>query len=332
MLTNVEANPDVTVLMPKITNWDRTNLRYSGLFRELSSLGSLALMTESHASYDEADANFTHGFEFNTDTSSFVRLDKPVNPGLVRDLTMALGNRPLHNNPKTRLVHSPQFNDFVADKSLVAEYYSSLHPTTYLVCNAQELGDALHAVSGDKVVAKPVTGSVSKDVSINDKKTVLQEISPKIAREPFLVQSFVETADGIPELSINGRHNLRAIIIGGVAVFAFGRLTSGDSLFIADDPFDNLKFYEPDIFPEDVTAALQEVTEGLSGLPDGQHTVIAADFMRGYEPGQDSRMFLCELNRRPLRNSPYDSQSPQNLWASKQWDIHEARMLHSMVD
>ena len=329
-----EFTPDVTVLLPTIpdTAWERTGIRYSGLFRELEGRHDVTTaLTVGMNSYSQQEEAFIGGYTANMENGNFEYTDTLVRPKVVRDLTMAIGDRPLYTHRTATIVHNPRFNEIVADKAKIQQLLPNLHPDTFEVTNGSDLGAALEILPGDRAVVKPATGSMSEGLIIDRKAEIAEKVVALGITRNLIVQAFVETEQGIPELAITGRHNVRVLMIGGKPIFGFGRFAAKGSLLIADDSFEDLKFYGPDDFPNDLIEAVGEVQEALVTLPDGHDTVVAADFMRGHQAGEDSRMFLCELNRRPYRNSPYDSLSDGNLWASRQWDIYEAQLLHSIV-
>lgn len=335
MAQTSETSPDVTILMPSIpdTAWERTSIRYAGLFRELEGRHDLTTaMVVGMNSYNKQEEAFSVGYTANRLNGNFEYADTLVRPKVVRDLTMAIGDRPLYNHGSATIVHNPQFNEIVADKANIQRLLPKLLPDSFEVTNGTDLGAALEILPGDRAVVKPATGSMSEGLIIDRKAEIAARVIALGVTRNMMVEAFVETEQGIPELDIVGRHNVRVIMIGGKPIYGFGRLAAKNSLFIADDSFEDLRFHMPDDFPDDLLEAVGEVQEMLVNLPDGQNTVVAADYMRGYQAGEDSRMFLCELNRRPYRNSPYDSMSDGNLWASRQWDVHEAQLLSGIVE
>lgn len=326
--------PDVTILLPQTSNRDRTNARYKGLCTELAALDVDSRLVVGMNTYNESTGTFPNGYVLGgAEERTFVPTGMPVRPKLVRDLTMALGKRPLYESPNTRIVHDPACNQELADKGRVAQLLPELHPPTSVVMSQLDVMKALDTTPGELVVAKPTIGKTSEGVHIGPKAEIAQMLGGmSLGSQPMLVQAFVETERGMPELGIQGRHNARVVLIGGRPIFAFGRLVAKGSDIIKNDSFDSLHFTGPDDFPDDLLGGVEQVRRALASLPDGMNTVVAADFMRGSVAGEDDRLYLCELNRRPLRNSPYDSKTPGNLWASHEWDVHEAELLKGLVD
>lgn len=340
-MSTPEVSPDVTILMPQSHNLDRTMRRYSGLFRELEVLGVEAVIAETHDSYQ--DGRFTYGVApSERDEEGFISdLDRvgTFTPKVVRDLTMPKVDKPIYHDSNVTLVHQPAFNEFVRDKAKVAELFMPIQPRTTVVDSRAAALEAIEDTIGSEVVVKPTVGSTGDGVIVGSKQEVVDELSQSnsdYADEydyPALVQDFVETQPGIPELGVEGRHNYRVIMIGGISIFGFGRAVKNGEWKIDGDSWENLVFHDPEQFPTDLQTAVTQVQTGLSTLPDGQNTIVAADFMRGYVgTPEDSRMYLCELNRRPLRNSPWDGDYQNLLWAAGQWDKHEARLLAAKVD
>lgn len=332
----MEVFPDVTLLMPKISDIARTEVRYYGLIQELNQRGMSVVMAESHNSFKADEGIFDTSFEprLNNETQrvEFV-LQGTSKPSLVRDLTMPKEDQPIYQSSAVTIVHHPEFNAFVRDKSNVAELFSDIQPHTIKASTKAELQDALHAIPGKRAVIKPVVGMGSQNVVVGDKKDLCDsyEDEARFAAEPVLIQEFIETKCGIAELGFEGRHNYRLIMIGGVAVFGFARMAREGSLLVEDDSFSNVIFQDPDVFPDDVLDIVKRIRTGICTLPDGINTVVAGDIMRGTDASGQERMFLCELNRRPLRNSPYHGKDAGTLWASREWDIHEANLLAKKV-
>lgn len=346
-MSTPEALPDITLLMPgsaaEPENWERTILRYSGLIEALQAEGCEPAMVFGQAQFSDRGV-FLEGImprSWATD-GIMEEVDRiyEIPPTVVRDLTLPPDDdRRLYKEPDITLVHSPEFNAFLRDKSKVAKLLPDIQPASIAVSGLAEAKEAIHAMPGEKVVFKPVTGSQSKGIHIGEKAEVAETLSAQGTdydakpRYPAIVQEFIETEEGMPELNIKGRHNFRVLMIGGTAIFGFGRLAEEDDLLILDDSFEGLDFHAPEKFPVDLDESIEAVKGGLAELPDGLNTIVAADFMRGYvSTPEDSRVYLCELNRRPLRNSRYDDVRPGTLWAANQWDTHEAALLAAKKD
>src|SRR5206468_3512300 len=88
------------------------------------------------------------------------------------------------------------------------------------------------------------------------------------------------------------------------AIFGVGRnAVPGLDHISPDDTYS--KFHDGDNLPDSIQGLLEEVHEAMSRLPDGKNTVVAIDVMRGKGADGETRDYLCEINRRPLRISRY---------------------------
>lgn len=324
-MTNPEISPDVTVLMPKIVDWERTNNRYAGLFDALGQWGlSAMLVTDMNHTYSEERLGFEGGYSYSSYNHNFTPDNRLVRPGLVRDLTMAVGDRAIYRNPEATFVHQPAFNAVLANRATVQALLPSLHPDTYEVNNGADIGAALELLSGRSAVVKPVVASEAenKKIFLADKEKVAEKIAMLGISRPLLVQGFVETDQGIPELRIVGQHLLRVIMIGGRPIFASSTSNA--------QPNRPPVFYWPAELPSDVSRAIHEVHDSLVTLPDGINTVVAAEFKRGHEDGGEERVYLEGLYRKPLRVSgSLDNNFLGSQWAARRWDKHEAELLHT---
>ena len=325
---------DIAILMPKITDYDRTNERYGGLMAELAALGLTACMVETHASY-QGDGVFRDarvaiqpqlGYTERYDGIGFVK------PTLVRDLTMPKESQPLYADAaRPRLVHDPDFNKILASKSMVYDLLAELQPFTIPRVAHQDVAEAVAAVRGDRVVVKPDTGSAGQGVIIGEKKSVLEEYEQSEKSGLYVVQEAIDMSRGLAEHGVEGVHNVRFVVIGGVAIFGFIRSDASGSLTMQNETFENRTFSPADAFKSSLHEIVLAGTDKIVTLPDGHNTVFAVDLIRGVNAEGDMREYVLEVNRRPLRNSPYDGHDANTLWASAQWDTHEAAMLKAVA-
>jgi len=332
-----EQTPDIGILLPKIYNWEKTYERYGGLVSELISRDIEVSLLESHASYQGggvfADARIPYSAELGSMTS--VPTEGLVLPLLIRDLTMpGSDTMPLYEDlAAPRIVHTPAINSFFRSKSNVYELMPDLQPITIPRVKAVDVGEAIAEITGSQVVVKPDTGSASEGVLIGSKKDVTAAFLDSKQDGIFVVQEAIDMSSGLPERGIKGAHNLRFIVIGGTAIFGFIRDDGGKSLTLASESetFSNRTFLLPEDYTVGFQTMLKDAQSALNGLKGGDKTVLAIDLMRGINAAGDEREYVLEVNRRPLRNSPYDGRDVGTLWASHQWDVAEATMLANIV-
>lgn len=320
-----ELQADVAVLMPKMSDDERFRVRYAGLAQELAAQAVTACFVESHTSFLPNE----HGFAEPFDAAKSLLGDK-VKPGIVRDLTMSLDDKPLYADKSIRTVHDPVTNRFIADKSNMFKALPQLHPSTLLI-KETDVEMALDLIPGRKIVLKPVTGMQSDGVQVVSKLSDIQ-----LKPGSYLAQEYIDTRGGMTEFGIQGMHNLRVISIGGKAIGAIARLGGSESDILKDD------YYGDFVGPDDLTSAQQQIVHNvhsvLSTKPGHGNNVIAIDIMRGVNAVGEQRDVLCEVNRRPLRISPWDLRDTNNIEPAaitemaRRWDKAEAVMLADLVE
>lgn len=316
----------VIVLMPAISDHERFMIRYTGLEKALGKLGVSSAFAESHSSYNQETHSFDRLFKADLD-----KVEPLPEIGVVRDLTMPHDHKPLYEDPESPLVvHDPAFNDFLRRKDEVYATLPEVHPVT-IMTNGDDLEEAAAAVPGYRVILKPVSGAGAKDVRVVRKK----DISKTKVNSSYLVQEFIDTSAGDPNLGIESTHNIRVISIGSNAVGAVARVGGKRKSILRADGYGEV--FEPERLPEDIHAITGKVHEKFKGLPGQGNNVIAIDLMYGRSKGSESRYVVCEINRRPVRISPWDLrrddiQDPKGiLWLGNEWDREEAKMLGSLA-
>jgi hypothetical protein len=168
-----EKSP-IAILMPKTNDHERTLVRYGGLAKELGARGVDYFIAQSHDSYDSA----AHTFRDPRDISRNPRNDLTGEASVVRDLTMALGDRPLYGDPDApKVVHHPELNQFIARKDLLAQAAPEIHPVTHVVEHG-DINEAVASLASLKAVVKPVTGHLSKGVVAGKKADIARQEFP----------------------------------------------------------------------------------------------------------------------------------------------------------
>lgn len=317
----------VAILMPKVDDHERTRIRYGGLVHELGAVGVDYFFTSTHASYNSE----THRFDDPRDINRQPRTDLSGEASVVRDLTMSLVEQPLYVDSEGPVVaHNPMLNHFIARKDNLVFAAPEIHPVTHVV-DAVDIDEAVASIAGKKVVVKPVTGQRSQGVIVGDKALVTDQ---RFADGAYLVQEFIDTSGGIPELGIEGVHNLRVVSVDSEPIGAIARVGGSSSEMLSGDIYGNALDF--DRLGPDVQRIVGTVHDIMLAQPGLGKNVIAIDVMRGLNASGEMVDVLCEVNRRPQRISSYDLRDTRNLdpegikWLSKQWDKHEAEMLSRM--
>ncbi len=320
--------PVVSILRPKISpeNEPQFQVRYMNLANRLGEFGVQVLFADTHTSYDLT----THRF-VGQQTIRRVVVSEAMQPVVVRDLTMPAEPQPLYADPNApKIVHHPAFNDLLSRKDEIYKILPEIHPITF-TADAGEIDEAAAAIPGYKVILKPVRGAGGKNVRVVRKKDLsLVEVEGK-----YLVQEFIDTSGGDPKLGIKGTHNLRLISIDSKVLGAVARVGGKRKTILLADGHGEV--FEPEKLPDDVHTIAETIHKKLKELPGEGKNVIGIDLMYGKRKGGEQGYITCEINRRPVRISPWDlrredTQDPAGmLWLGYEWDEHEARMLADLA-
>jgi hypothetical protein len=325
---------DLVVLTSKLSDWNRFNTRYGGLFEELHLRDITVAVAQTKESY------LGNGVFGNTIMPLMPLLgsiegyleEGNVRPKVVRDLNMPKEVVPLYideNAPK--IIQDPSINLLLKSKSNVYDLMSDLQPRSIGHVVANEVEEAVSEISGSMIVIKPDTGSGGDGVLIGDKKTVVEAYRLQEKVGLYIVQEAIDMTKGLEEHHIKGVHNIRFIVIGGAAIFGFVRNVDSDSLTMQGETFTNRTFLRPEGFSDNIQDVLQRSQDKFKTVPFSHDTVLAFDVIRGINSDNEQREYLLEVNRRPERNSPYDGRNTNTLWASHAWDSAEAEMLHGAL-
>jgi glutathione synthase/RimK-type ligase-like ATP-grasp enzyme len=147
----------------------------------------------------------------------------------------------------------------------------------------------------------------------------------------YLVQEFINTTAGMPEIGVAGMHNIRTISVGGRMVGSIARIKGKAKDILKDDVYG--AFIDNKSLPASMHAIVDAVHTVLKHQPGHSRNTIAIDMMRGLDGKGEQVDVLCEVNRRPARISPYNLLKPENLdepgilRLGKLWDKAEAALL-----
>ena len=318
----------VTVLMPKMDDAERFRIRYRNLEAQLGQLGVRPTFAESHTSYDPVSHNFDGHFSSDRQIIDDV---SPENIAVVRDLTIPKNfAKPLYEDEESpQIVNDPALNIFLRNKANLFNRLPELHPDTVVVPQESVIS-AVSAICSETVVVKPVEGMLSRGVYIGPK----EDVPSSMAKGDYLVQEYINTSGGIPELAIKGIHNVRLLSVNSQILGAVGRIKGSEALLLRDDIYGRV--YLPEELPESMLAIADIVHRELTELPGKGKNVIAIDLMRGINSSGNEVDVICEVNHRPLRISEYDllesQEDPKGIkWLAAQWDKYEAEMLANVA-
>jgi hypothetical protein len=147
-------------------------------------------------------------------------MDRPGRPGelmerhyLRADLVYDRGG---FSGTGVAVVNSPAFVELTNCKARVYEQFGHLQPFTELCHDRAQLELALRMTSSNLAVVKVPTGEGGEGVGIGSPEAILAKVLGW--PYPLLVQEFMDTSIGVPELGVEGYHDLRVKIIDGRVV------------------------------------------------------------------------------------------------------------------
>jgi len=182
------------------------------------------------------------------------------------------------------LVNNPRLEIFCKDKWLLKKSFPKMVPKTFLAENAADLEKAKSQIFSTKIVIKPRYGLAGQKIRILKKCRTIKLGGEKI------VQEFLESKNGIPELGINGRHDLRLIVLNGKIENCFVRKPAKHRL-IANVS----KGGKASILRKKLPKKIVEIAKKIdSKMEKFGFRLYTADFIKSR-----NRFYLIELNSKP---------------------------------
>ncbi|MCK5025895.1 MAG: ATP-grasp domain-containing protein [Nanoarchaeota archaeon] len=118
-------------------------------------------------------------------------------------------------------VNSLEFEDLCKDKMLSYKVFNEFMSKTFTAMSQDEFHEAIKNIPSEMVVLKPIDGHGGAGIFIGSKG----ECKNKWENYPgeVMIQEFVDSKEGIPELNFKGIHDLRIVVVNGVACSCFIR-------------------------------------------------------------------------------------------------------------
>ncbi len=198
--------------------------------------------------------------------SEIKKLDKKINIPIVNDMELEV---------------------LCDDKLLTHILFPEYLPKTLLINDHYQLFKVLRHIKSDYVVLKPRFGSLGRNVRIIHKKNLVNGI-----RKDTVIQEFIDSTRGIPELGIKGVHDMRLVMINGKIDHAYVREPTGDSLLSNASLGASKKFVETEDIPNKILKVVKKVD---FALVDYKPRIYSTDIMIN-EEGQPK---VVELNSKP---------------------------------
>lgn len=188
------------------------------------------------------------------------------------------------------VLNDPKLDDLCTDKWKTYQLIPNLSPMTVIAHDAEGLDTALHNIPSDLTVVKPLDGEEGEGVEIAPKA----EIRAKDHSYPLLVQEFLDTSAGIPDI-VGGTHDFRLTSINGEIIVCFVRTPPPKSL-IANVALGGAKKEIPIAkIPNEALSLFRKVEEKLTAFPV---RIYATDMGRTV----NGEWKIIELNSKPGLN------------------------------
>lgn len=207
------------------------------------------------------------------------------------------------------ILNDPEVADLCQDKLKTYNKFKEYIPETMKASeeNVKNLVD-----ENGKAIIKPRYGSSGEGIHLIESGEEFEEKES----EDILVQRFVEDA-GIPELGVEGAHDLRILVVNDDVVGSYLRIPDEDSVLSNVAQGGSKKYIDLEEVPEKVLDRVQEVADKLESYRPVIYTV---DFMIA-----NGEPFIVELNSQPgvYYHGPGRSEEWERPWMEKIVDAVE---------
>ena len=217
----------------------------------------------------------------------FERVEKIIKIDLVFDW---VGNLmfPPKGDKNLKIVNTREFKELSCNKW---EAYLALRdymPKTYWVGELENATKIIGQVMTDNIVLKPYDGLRGKDIFIGAKEK-LKDFKPEKTAGKYILQEFVDTSNGIPNLT-PGKHDLRVVVINGEATWCHIRVPAEGSFLANAAQGGNLTEIDYELVPESVKKIVKIISRKF--YKEYDNPVFSLDF----GIGPDGQPLIFEIN------------------------------------
>ena len=174
-----------------------------------------------------------------------------------------------------RFVNDPWFTIGVGSKLAPAMLFPEYAVPAKLVWAPEQLPSALDALSGDKVVAKPMEGLEGRSVGIHAREDILAFGAEDIPDGGLILQEFLDTSSGVPGV-VEGTHDIRLVFLGDRVSYAAVRTPPEGSLLANVSLGGSKRVLDPSEVPSALEPVIRSINERFSAFP---HRFFTADFL-----------------------------------------------------
>ncbi|MCK4550774.1 MAG: hypothetical protein KAT91_02380, partial [Candidatus Aenigmarchaeota archaeon] len=219
------------------------------------------------------------------------------------------------------IFNDPSLENFFKDKAATQDIFPDLVPYTLAVNGTSDemmaaieevRGTNLHTdLSTNEIVMKPRRGHSGKGIFVIDDN---YDILKSKEWQNYIVQPFLETSDGIPELGITGRHDLRVIIADGKPRQAYLRMPPEGGYISSMDFGGEIQYVNIEQIPSCFLDVVRTVDSELTSC---KHKLYSIDMALG----KSGKVWMYELNGKP--GQVWDPSNPE--------DIEQTQKLHEII-
>ncbi|QQG41547.1 MAG: hypothetical protein HYV90_05335 [Candidatus Woesebacteria bacterium] len=189
---------------------------------------------------------------------TFERLENEIKIDLVFDWVGDL-DFPPRNNDNLRVVNCRKFKELTCDKWEAYQILEEYMPKTLWVGEYKNVFDLLGKISTETIVLKPYNGLRGKGIFIGSKEK-LKEFKPEKEDTKFILQEFVDTANGIPGIT-PGKHDLRIVVVNGKVAWCHVRVPAPGTFLANAAQGGNLTEIDYGLVPESVKKIVRVISK-----------------------------------------------------------------------
>lgn len=191
-------------------------------------------------------------------------------------------------------VNDLRMNDALTDKLLTYQLWPELVPLT-LEAGTPSLRERLATevarhpdLRADEAILKPRYGERGKQVETVEVSSLGSGAEP----EGFIVQPLMDSEDGIPELGITGRHDLRMMVQDGEVTDFFVRVAPEDGFICNQSHGGTIAYFALHELPPRFGAVAGQVDEALAVYSPRYYSIDVG-------VGRSGKIWVYELNTMP---------------------------------
>jgi len=260
-------------------------IAYQELAAEIEDLGHELYIVRHNSTY-KGEGNFSKSWQ--------LKNNQIQETGSIKaDVILDKGE--FQSDEKVKVLNSSYVNKVCTDKYLTYKLFSKFCPETIQVANETEFIEALKQIKTEQKVIKPLDGEEGNGVYIGNSKYLIK--SPRIF--PLLVQEFLDTSEGIPNI-YKGIHDLRLVYINGELIYSFYRTPPDGSLLANVAQGGTLTIIPNNKIPKKVIQISKIIKENFQGdyyfgvdigFVKGNPKIIELNSRLGLHPSKLNPMF-----------------------------------------